>query len=689
MEKAKSNKATEMEQEKTTKPENLGNENEAETNIPAPQEQTDNQELTAAEEPTTETEAETKEAPVSEETEAPEQDIVQPENKESDEPSEEESDENQTKSTSETVEKNDFLKFIEVDFNKYNEKELLLSLKELIQIPSVLEAKEYIEKVQAAFYSQHNKAKETALEAFLAETKEDEEPAKPEDFVFRSENEEEFRTLLAKYKNIKADYNKSLENEKEKNLAIKKQVIEDIQNLINGTESLSETFKEFQTLQDRWKHTGEVPLSQKNELWKSYYYNVEKFYDYIRINKELRDLDFKKNKKLKDQLIEQAKGLLSEKSLKKAFQSLQDLHEKWKETGPVRRELREEMWQEFKNISSEIRKKHQEFFLEQKNQQKENLEKKENICERAEQVLANFPESTKGLNKAAEKIKDLQTEWKTIGFAPRKHNQKVYERFKTACDSFFSKRREVLQSQKEFLKLNLQKKQELCEQAEAVMNSEDWSATSEYLINLQKLWKSVGPVPYNISEKIWTRFRTACDHFFARRSGKLVVDTPEQEENLAKKQELIDRLSGLELSDDPKVNLDLLRQYQKDFHEIGHVPFAKKDEIATQFKELIESKFDKVDISDEEKALFSYATKYEHMAQERNGMNKVIYERQRLSNKIKQVENNLVVWENNIGFFSNSKNTEKLVADVNKNIEEGKEQLKKLYQKLRILDKLI
>lgn len=571
-----------------------------------------------------------------------------------------------------------------VDFNGFSQQKMVATLRLLVEEKNIAEVKDIIDKLQATFYRDFNKDKKVALDEFVAKGNSE------EDFEYTTPYEQQFRGLLNKYRERKNEQNKVLEEEKVENLKRKYEVIEGIKNLINKQESLSETFKEFNALQEEWNSIGFVPQSKVNQMWSNYHHHVENFYDYIRINKELRDLDFKKNLEIKEKLLQRAKELSEDKNVRKAFAELQKLHEKWKEAGPVKRELREELWNQFKMASKMIHKNHQDYFVTLKNEQKENLQKKETLCERVEALIENLPSSNKQWNRVGNQIKELQDEWKTVGFAPRKSNQAVYDRFRTACDKFFQAKRETHKQQSKEYKENLDKKILLCEKAEAVMDSEDWKEITEYLIGLQKEWKEVGPVQYKHSQKVWDRFRTACDRFFDRRSGKIqAISEQEQENNLVQKQEIIDEIQKIDLQDNDKDALKQLQKLQTAYHATGYVPIDEKDSINESFKKALDAKFDKLDISEEQMEMQKFIGKYTAMLQETDGEARVVKERSKLATQVKQIENNIVVWSNNIGFFSNSSNAEKLIADVEKNIAEAKEELKGYYKKIRFLDKLL
>lgn len=573
--------------------------------------------------------------------------------------------------------------FLDKDFGQFTQEKKVATLKLLLDETDIPSIKDTVDRLQASFYKEFNKKKKEVFEEYAKQ--ED----KSEEFSYTSLYEEQFNGLLALYREKKVSYNKKIEAEKEQNLQEKYEIIDKIKELINKQESLSDTFKEFNELQERWRNIGLVPLTKVNELWRSYHHNVENFYDYIRINKELRDLDFKKNLEKKTQLLEEAKDLDKEKSVKKAFDRLQKLHEKWKEVGPVKRELREELWTEFKEASRLIHKKHQDYFVNLKNEQKENLAKKQIICDKVESLLTPLPESNKEWNKVSDIVKGLQTEWKSIGFAPKKNNQEIYERFRIACDSFFAAKRDAHKEQRNIFKENMEKKIQLCEMAEGVMDSDDWKITTDYLIELQKQWKEVGAVQYKYSQKLWNRFRSACDHFFDRKSGKKpAISEAQQSENLKEKQDIIENIKTLDV-EDKKITLKELKDLQTAYHKIGFVPVGEKDKLAKSFDKALKEKFDTLEISSEEKEMQQYAGKYEALMQEPDGEDRIIKERLKLSNKIKQLENNVVVWGNNIGFFANSSNADKLIKEVKENIAKAKVELKSDYKKMRFLDKLL
>ncbi|NJM16736.1 MAG: DUF349 domain-containing protein [Bacteroidales bacterium] len=478
--------------------------------------------------------------------------------------------------------------------------------------------------------------------------------------------EEKFKQLYNEYKDKKTAHFQKLEENKQNNLKTKYQIIEEIKELVNREESLDKTFKEFHELQTKWRDTGLVPQANVKDLWESYHHNVEMFYDYIKINKELRDLDLKKNQESKITLCEKAEGLLLENNIIKAFKSLQVFHDQWREIGPVPQEHREEIWERFKDATSKINKKHQEFFVNLKEEQKNNLDQKEALCAKAEELSNSEISGFENWDKKSNEIIELQKVWKTIGFAPKKENNKVYERFRAACDKFFNLKREFFSEIREHQNNNLQLKTDLCMQAESLKDSTEWKKTTDDLIALQKRWKEIGPVPKKHSDLIWKRFRAACDAFFNNKSNYFSHIDEEYEENLKKKEELIVQVENFEFSGDVDENFDRLKQIQRQWTDIGFVPIKKKEEIQKRFREAINVKFDRLRISEDEKSDIKFRSKLEDLGTKPRGNFRMKQDREKMILKIKQLESDITLWENNIGFFANSKNAQSMIAEVEK-----------------------
>ncbi|MCA1755850.1 MAG: DUF349 domain-containing protein [Bacteroidales bacterium] len=495
------------------------------------------------------------------------------------------------------------------------------------------------------------------------------------------------RTLLSRYRGRRSEYSKQIEVEKRENLRKKYEIIDQIKDLVNREESINKTFQDFRDLQAEWHSVGMVPQSALKNLWETYNHNVEVFYDYIKINKELRDLDFRKNLEKKVVLCEKAEHLLQENNAITAFRKLQEYHQQWRETGPVPRESREEVWARFREATSEINKRHHEHYESQKDDQKQNLEAKRALCDRIDAINTLKINSFREWEDKAKEVIALQQEWRTIGFAPRKQNNSIYQRFREACDLFFQNKRNFYSENKEVQQENLQKKIALCEAAEALQESTDWKATSEELIKLQKEWKEIGTVPRKHSDKVWKRFRKACDHFFSKKSEHFAGSDSSFEENLKLKEALIKRVEEFAHGSDPKAAFSRLNEMQKEWNEIGFVPFKKKDEIIARFREAINRQFDKLKMDDEEKAIYKYRTRLEGLKENPRASRKVRSERDKFVARIKQMESDITLWENNIGFFSKSASAEALIQDVQNKIDDAKNTILLLEEKIRIIDR--
>ncbi len=571
-----------------------------------------------------------------------------------------------------------------VDYTKYTQIELVNALRDVLQEGEEGDARDIkadVDAIKAAFYKNMKETAEEAKKQFIEEGGA-EEDFKPEEDPY----ENDIKDLLKDYRHIRIELNKQLEHEKEENLQHKYEVIEKIKGLINTEESINKTFNEFRDLQQEWREIGLVPQAKMKDLWDLYHFHVENFYDYIKINRELRDLDLKKNLEMKIKLCEKAEELLLDSSIIRAFNTLQKYHEQWREIGPVPREQKDDIWERFKAATTQINKKHQEFFENRKIEQKENLEAKTALCEKVEEIIEKEIDSHKSWDQHSKEIIELQKVWRTIGFAPRKDNNTIYERFRTACDNFFDRKREFYAKNKELQQNNLQLKIDLCVQAESLKDSTDWKKTTQDFINIQKKWKEIGPVPRKQSDAIWKRFRTACDYFFDKKSEHFSDVDSEQVDNLKLKEELVNDIKAFKSSDDAEKNLESLKEFHRRWSEIGHVPFKKKEEIQNQFREEINKLYDSLNIDEEKRNILRFRTKMSSFSESSRGQNKMRFERDKYMNKMKQLENDLVTLENNIGFFANSKNAESLIADVNKKIEVTKQKIELLKEKIRVID---
>ena len=569
------------------------------------------------------------------------------------------------------------------DYSKDNKPELVEILKILIETKPVNEIKGDVENIKINFYKKHKAENERLRKKFV------EEGNAIEDFVpVYDPLEDTLKDLLKKYRLLKNEQGKYLEKEKEENLKRKYEVIERIKELVDRKESLNKTFQEFRDLQSRWRSIGLVPQNEMKNLWDTYHYHVEKFYDYIKINQELRDLDFKRNLEAKIQLCEKAEELLLEPNVVNAFKALQHLHEQWREIGPVPPEQRAEIWERFREITAKINKQHQEYFVGLKTQQRQNLEAKIQLCEKVEAILAMEISKPREWEEQSREIIEIQKAWKSIGFSPKKQNLKIYKRFRDACDEFFKKKRDFYSGHKEVLKNNLQMKIDLCNQAEALKDSTDWKKTSEEIIHLQEQWKQIGPVPRKQADGIWKRFRAACDEFFNNKARHFSNIDKVYENNLAEKEKLIEEIENFKPGEETSKDFEMLKEFQRRWSEIGFVPLNKKEEIQQRYRNAINSQFDHLNIDENKKSLLKYKNKLDNIRESHRPSYKILQEREKFINKIKQLENEIVVWENNVGFFAKSKNADVMINEVLGKIEKAKKEIKVLEEKVRMIDSL-
>jgi len=589
---------------------------------------------------------------------------------------------NEVDETEETTDLSDFdgQKQVESeDYMKYERPELLTKLNQLINNNPVETIVYAVEEIKTAFYKKYRNDYQIARENFVAQD------GTPENFKFADEHQEvTFKELYSQFRDKKNAYNQKLAAEQEENLKKKLEIVEEIKNLVNTEESMNKTFQDFRNLQQQWKETGPVAQSALKNLWDSYNHAVEQFYDYIKINKELRDLDLKENLKAKLTLCEKAEALILEESVMKAFRELQELHNQWRETGPIPNDQKEEMWERFKAATTIINKRHQDFFEKQKDLQVQNLAQKTALCERIEEINALTIDKPKDWDEKSADIVKIQEMWRTIGYAPKKENSKIYQRFKNGCDLFFAKKREFYKEIKASQKNNMQRKIELCEKAEALKDSTDWKKTTDELVNLQKQWKEVGQVSRKQMEPLWKRFREACNYFFNAKAEHFSSIDGEQEANLNKKLELIERAKNFEKSDDNTDNLNRLTELQKEWAGIGHVPLSKKDAVQKDFRNAINAQFEALKLEANERERTNYKTKIESWASSQS-KGKIYSERNKIVQKMRELENEITLYENNMGFFSKSANSEALIKDINRKIDKAKNYLHELQEKLRML----
>ena len=568
---------------------------------------------------------------------------------------------------------------VESETVNYSEKtlaELVNLFEELVRNEERMKMSKDAEAIKSAFYKRLQKEKADAglVSEPVVEPSEDDETVaeQPEEEVVTVnpfvEIERGFKEIYNTYRKERAEYNRQLEKERENNLVLKEAVIADLKALLEKQEDVNATFPEFREIQNRWRAVGPVPAQNYRNINETYQLYVEQFYDMVKINRELRDLDFKKNLEAKEEFCVQAEKLAESPNVVEAFRELQKLHEQWKEYGPVAKEFREQIWDRFKAATAVINKKYQGFFEGLKEQQAENLAKKTVLCEKVEEIAEREVANSNEWNAFSKEIEDIQKEWKTIGFASKKDNQKIYDRFRAACDKFYGRKRDFYTGYKDSINVNLEKKIALCEEAEALKTSTEWKKTTDRYIELQKQWKEIGAVPRKKSEQLWKRFRAACDEFFAERDKQA---KPENDfyGNLKAKQRLIEEIKAYAVTG-TDADAEAMQEFQKRWNEIGFVPFKEKDKVAQAYKDAVHEKFPASG----------------RAPRRGRGGRPQLSEKDRLIQKYHALEQDIVTYENNIGFFAMSKNSEPLIRQMEERIAQAKEELKALAEQVKALN---
>ena len=560
------------------------------------------------------------------------------------------------------------------DLSGLSESELVALFAEKVESEPVQTLRPVVEAIKIAFYKLHRAKVEAERKAFL------EAGGNEEAFTPSADADEiRFKELFALYRSERDKHIAELEANKEENLKLKLAIIDELKELINSDETMNTTFARFRELQQRWKEIGLVPQQNVKDLWETYNLYVENFYNFIKINKELRDLDLKKNYEIKISLCEQAEELTLETQIVEAFRRLQKLHDEWRETGPVAAEFKEALWERFKEASSRINKRHQEHFESLKAEQTKNLALKLELCEKVEALVARPIVSRKDWNKASEELLEIQKVWKTIGFAPKRDNNRIYERFRAACDKFFDLKREYYAGQKSEMEHNLALKSELCAEAETLAMSEDWKRATDELIALQARWKEVGPVARRHSDAIWKRFRAACDKFFERKTQHFASVDSQHEENLKLKQALLEEMRTADIK---AGGFEAIKAFQRRWSQIGFVPIKFKDALQKEYKAIVDGMFATLRSSERDRSINRFRERVSTM----KGSGQLRSERERLFNKVRQMEQDIATLENNIGFFSKSKNADALIADVREKIERTKRDMAEIIEKIRLID---
>ncbi|MFA9391487.1 MAG: DUF349 domain-containing protein [Prolixibacteraceae bacterium] len=569
-----------------------------------------------------------------------------------------------------------------VDYSTFTELELINEFRNVLDTKPFMEIYRNVDQIKINFYKK-NKARVSQLKKEFVAKGGFEEEFKPE----MNPYEQDLKNMLDEFRQLKTNHNREIEAEKDHNVQIKYEIIEEIKSLVNRKESINKTFQEFKELQQKWRDTGLVPQANMKDLWENYHHHVENFYDYIKINKELRDLDLKKNLEEKLNLCDKAEELLMEPSVIKAFNSLQKMHDSWREIGPVPRDNKDDLWERFKEATTKINKKHQDFFENRKKAQKNNLDAKTALCEKVEEILATATlETHKDWEEKSKELVELQKYWRTIGFTPRKENNIIYERFRVACDGFFDRKREFYTKHKEEQSNNLQMKIDLCVQAEGLKENTDWKKTTDEFIAIQKKWKEIGPIPRKHSDLIWKRFRAACDFFFENKASFFNSKDETQIENLKLKKELIEEVKAFKAGKNEESDFEKLRDFQRRWTEIGHVPINDKNDVQKEFRDAINVLFDSLSVEDKERNLIRFKNKMSDWKSSGRGHNKMFAERDKYVSKLKQIESDLITLKNNIGFFANSKNAEALIKDVEQKIQNNEDQIVYLKEKIRVID---
>ncbi len=559
---------------------------------------------------------------------------------------------------------------------KETKEEVIVRLKEIAESEETSNRQE-LDALKQNFYKLHKAEVETARATFI------EAGGDSENFIPKhDELEDEYKSIMAVIKQKRQLFVLQQEKEKEENLQKKLAIIERIKAIVENGEWESNTYNEVKQLQQDWKEIKNIPANKVNELWKSYQLYIEKFYDLLKLNNEFREYDFKKNLAIKTTLCEDAEKLINEEDVVAAFRKLQKLHQEYRETGPVAKELREELWIRFKNASTEINKRHQSYFEARKEEEQHNLDQKTVICEIVESTEYEKLTSFNLWEEKTKEILALQAKWKTIGYAPQKMNIKIFERFRAACDKFFTQKTEYFKMLKESMSANLEKKKALCEQAEALKDSTDWKETAEKLTKLQKEWKTIGPVSHKYSENVWKRFIGACDYFFEQKGKATSSQRSVEAENLEKKNAIIAQLTKIDASETNEDGIDKqIRNLMQEWNSIGHVPFKEKDKIYNEYRTLLDKLFDKLNISASQKRLSNFRSTIH------NTGSSLSREREKLVRAYENMKNEIKTYENNIGFLSSSsKKGNSLMAEMNRKIEKLRGELKLIQEKIKVID---
>ena len=559
-----------------------------------------------------------------------------------------------------------------------SKKEVLERVKEIAHGEEAPQ-KEEVEYLKTAFYKLHIAEREAKLKEYI------DGGGDPETYqITPDEDEEVFKAEMGVIKERRQQLFREQEAEKEENLKKKLAIIEKIKAMVTSPEEASKTYQEFKALQQEWRDIKAVPAESANELWRNYQLYVEQFYDLLKLNSEARELDFKKNLEAKTRLCEAAEKLAEEEDVISAFHQLQQLHQEYREVGPVSKELREEIWQRFKAASTVINKRHQQHFEDLRTREEENLTKKTDLCEKVEAICAEENMGSGDWERHTQEIIAIQAEWKTIGFAPQKMNVKIFERFRAACDTFFANKAEYFKTLKDSFKENADKKRALIEKAKALQDSTDWRSTSDKLIALQKEWKTIGMVPKKLGDQLWEEFLSACNKFFEARNAAGAGQRNEEHENLEKKRDVIERLKAT--AEEAGEGLqEKVQKLVEEYNAIGHVPFKEKDKIYEEYHAVLDKLYKELNVSVAKKRLNKFKDNLKQVAERGEGA--LDNERQRLMRQYDNLKQDIQTYENNLGFLTaSSKKGNSLIEEMNRKIQKLKDDMQLVKEKIKAID---
>ena len=564
----------------------------------------------------------------------------------------------------------------------YSREQIIERIKALLEMP-VEEVKDEIDALKQLYYKQRKNEIEEAHRKYDEKT----DGEKGEFQIPFDSLEDTLKGLLNVFKEKKAAYIEAIEKEKEENLARKHAILDEIKGYLQDPDNIGKYYNDFKERQQAFKEIVNVPASAVSELWKNFQTYSENFYDLLKIHKELRDYDFKKNLEQKISLCEQAEVLAENTDILDAFKTLQSLHEEWRGIGPVAKEMREEIWNRFKEASTVINKRHQQYFETIKATEQANEQSKIALCEEIEAIDLSSLQSFSAWDEMTKKVLDMQERWKAVGFASRKVNAQLFERFRKSCDLFFSRKADYYKSVKDTMSVNLEKKRALCEQAEALKESTDWRAVSDKLTQLQKEWRTIGAVPRKYSDTVWKRFTEACDYFFERKKQEFASKRSEEQDNLSAKQAVIEKLNAIDETLDKNEGLVQVRALMAEWAAIGHVPFKEKDKLRKQYQTALDSHFKRWNMKETRNRLDAFSNTVEELASSDQAQNKLYRERERLMRAYEGLKNNLQTYQNNMGFLNvSSKSGNKMIEDLERKIEKLKDDMQLIAQKIGLID---